>query len=118
MLNKSIELIIARLLVPIIEESLDRDSKNIEPSQRRQAASESAQLMDRYMKGVPSFRDAFDLLEHSVAEIDRKRKDLVLICEFGVATGKTINFDGRICLGTLLALLIEESKLKKMCPGV
>jgi hypothetical protein len=92
MLNKSIKLIIARLLAPIIEESLDRDSKNIERSQRRQAASESAQLVGHYMKGVPSFPDALDLLEHSVAEIDRKRKDLVLICEFGVASGKTINF--------------------------
>lgn len=94
MLNKSIKLVITRLLAPIIEESLDRDSKNIERSQRRQAASESAQLVDRYMKGVPSFPDAFDLLEHSVAEIDLKRKDLVLICEFGVASGKTINFIG------------------------
>jgi hypothetical protein len=96
MLNKSIKLILARLLAPIIEESLDRDSKNIERSRRRQAASESAQLVDRHMKGVPSFSDAFDLLEHSVAEIDRKTKDPALICEFGVASGKTINFIGQL----------------------
>jgi hypothetical protein len=48
------------------------------------------------MKGVPSFPDAFDLLEHSAAEIDRKREDLALICEFGVASGKTINFIGQL----------------------
>jgi hypothetical protein len=96
MITKSIKQTARRLLASILEEALDRDSKNIERHLRRQAALESAQFVSQHMAGVSSFSNAFDLLEYAISKIDLKTDDLKLICEFGVATGKTINFIGKL----------------------
>ena len=92
----SIKNLLSRLLGPIIEESLDRDSKNIERSFRRQALSETVQLVGNHMKGVPSFPSALDLLEYAVSVVKDMPPDANLICEFGVATGRTINFIAKL----------------------
>jgi hypothetical protein len=91
-MNKSIKQFVSRLLTPILEEALERDSKNIYRCLRRQAAMEAAQLVSRHMEGVPSFSDAFDLLAYAVSKTNLEQDNLGLICEFGVATGTTINF--------------------------
>ena len=70
--------------------ALDDDSHNLERARQRRAADETAEFIDRYLPKIQSFRDRFEVLGHSLGQVDPGIRGLY--CEFGVATGTTINF--------------------------
>jgi len=69
---------------------LEADAHNIERTRQRRAAGEAAEFIDRYLPQTQSFRNRFEVLEHSLGQVDPGIRGLY--CEFGVATGTTLNF--------------------------
>jgi methyltransferase family protein len=69
---------------------LEADTHDIARARQRRAADEAAEFVDRYLPQIQSFRDRFEVLEHSLGQVDPGIQGLY--CEFGVATGTTINF--------------------------
>jgi hypothetical protein len=63
----------------------------------RRAADESAEMVNREMRGVRSYPDKFALLRASIERCDRGLKGLY--CEFGVYKGETINFIASLVSG-------------------
>jgi predicted O-methyltransferase YrrM len=81
---------ISPLFMPIMEAALEKDSKDIRRWMQRQALLETGKFVEEFMPSVQSFPDKFTLLSHAVSSIDQMTDGIV--CEFGVATGETINY--------------------------
>ncbi len=89
--------LLRRLLRPliedIVEEALTKDSKNIERYRRRQALASSAAFVEENMPGAKPLPDKWAVLDFALQAaaplLDMKPEGLV--CEFGVASGATLN---------------------------
>ena len=71
-----------------------RFGADIPRAMQQRATGETAAFVEENLLTVPSFAGRFELLEYSVRAVDPKLKGLY--CEFGVATGETINFVSRL----------------------
>ncbi|MBL8792725.1 MAG: class I SAM-dependent methyltransferase [Planctomycetia bacterium] len=78
------------LVKDAVAEALGNDSVNFSRERLRLASRETAQFVNQHMANTPAFPERFALLKHSVQSVDPKLQGLY--CEFGVATGGTINF--------------------------
>jgi len=83
---------LTRRLYPMFLHHLD--GQNIERKLQEFALEETARFVAAEMKGVPSFKTDFALLQHAVQ--NAKLDDDALICEFGVFQGTTINHIARL----------------------
>ena len=81
---------VERLIGPILAGVLDRDAKNLDRARQRIATQETARFIIKNMPAVASFETKFELLQHSLQNVDPELKGRY--CEFGVYTGGTINF--------------------------
>ena len=80
---------VERRMRNLLDAEAVRESRSIALARQHLAAERSARLVIERMPTVESFDSDFSLLEHSLqaaAEMDG------LYCEFGVASGRTINF--------------------------
>ncbi len=78
------------LLKPTLDLYFLGKSKDIMYSLQLSALESTAEFVKQNLRGVPTFKNKYDLLVHAVKSIpDSRRQDL--ICEFGVFSGKTIN---------------------------
>lgn len=71
-----------------VDLSLDRKSRNIEMKRQEIALQETAEFVNQQMPLVESFPDNFSLLKHALSLVQLNG----LYCEFGVYSGRTINF--------------------------
>ena len=81
-----------QLTEPLIRQALSKELHselyNIAHEQQRKALRETVEFVETELRDTPLFADRFKLLEHAVS----CSKEGGLYCEFGVATGQTINF--------------------------
>ncbi len=87
---KLIRSVTTRILSPLLKQSLDEDSKNIERWRQRKALSETGDFVEHHMPMVRSFPDKFGLLRYAISQLIDDEDGLV--CEFGVYRGTTVNF--------------------------
>jgi len=78
-----------RVFIPFFDLAFRLDSHNIERWRQRNALAETGLFVEQHMSSVPAFTDSLDVLRYAIEHVDTTRKGL--ICEFGVATGRTIN---------------------------
>lgn len=78
----------------LMEDVFYIDSRNIERARQRQALQQTVEFIDKFLPSVRSFNNRYDLFEHISRFVPNDEPGL--ICEFGVAGGKSINFIGRI----------------------
>jgi hypothetical protein len=69
---------------------IEWDSLNLIRTKNRVACEESAQFINKYMYNTTSFPDRYALLKESIQNVDTGIKGLY--CEFGVGSGRTINY--------------------------
>jgi len=81
--------IISPIFYPIIEMALKDYNLNIRNYQNRKSLIDSVEYIEQYMQNAKSFSTSLDLLTFALSKVDSKKNGL--ICEFGVATGRTIN---------------------------
>lgn len=77
----------SRLFRPILDDALDRDSHNIARWRRRSALAETAAFIEETMPTVQSHDDPREMLRYAVSRSASEG----MVCEFGVAQGRTIN---------------------------
>ena len=87
--KKALKKFVKRIVGPIIVEAFEVDSRNIQRWRQRQALVEAGKFVEEYMRSKPSFRDDKDLLTYAISCVENINDGLV--CEFGVASGTTIN---------------------------
>ena len=80
------------VLTPVLDRALHADSKNIDRFRQRQALAESAAFVDEHMTSVRSFPDGFALMAHAMQAASVEG----LVCEFGVASGRSINYIAKL----------------------
>jgi len=85
--------IMTPLMVPAIDHSLNKDSRDIERWRRRKALDETGRFVDEHMADIQSDSDCLGVLNRAIRLMDTAKEGLV--CEFGVATGRTINHIAR-----------------------
>jgi hypothetical protein len=73
--------------------------QDIRYQMNRIACEQTALFVIEHMPKVPAFQDKFALFDHSLASIDPKLDGLY--CEFGVASGTTINYIALKCHKTI-----------------
>jgi hypothetical protein len=78
-----------KLIGHTVDYSFLRDARNIEEWRQKNALTETGQFVEQFMPFAPSFSTPEELMAHAVSHVKPEAKGLV--CEFGVATGKTIN---------------------------
>lgn len=90
--------LLRELLKPLIEEeieaALERDSKNIERHFRKKAMESSSAFITQHMPDAVPLPHKWALLDQGLeasTDIIAKHPQ-ALVCEFGVATGSTINY--------------------------
>ena len=79
---------VKRLADRIARYILDLDAHNIQRARQRQALSETADLVTRFMEMVIPYSDRFALYEAT----SETSPFSGLVCEFGVYRGESINF--------------------------
>lgn len=77
----------------LLEEALSRDSRNIERWRQRRALEETGKFIEENLPLVMSVNTRYALYE-KIAQCVRGKAGL--ICEFGVAGGKSINFIAKL----------------------
>jgi predicted O-methyltransferase YrrM len=81
---------IKRAFNGLMDDVLEMESKNIEQARQRRALEQTAEFVEDNLPSAPSFDSRYNLLRHIVKFIPATENGLV--CEFGVAGGKSINF--------------------------
>ena len=66
---------VERLIGPILAGVLDRDAKNLDRARQRIATQETARFIIKNMPAVASFETKFELLQHSLQNVDTELKD-------------------------------------------
>jgi predicted O-methyltransferase YrrM len=92
---KTLKQAIRQQLQPYIDWQVRHTAKDLDLARHRQAARESAEFANQFMRMAKSYPDKFDLLKAAIAEAQIPG----LICEFGVYTGATINFIASLTSG-------------------
>jgi hypothetical protein len=89
--------ILRPLIEDIVEEALTRDSKNIERYFRRQALAGTAAFIQENMPRAVALPDKWSVLDLGLKASGTMQSmhPEALVCEFGVATGATINHIAR-----------------------
>lgn len=77
------------ILANLFEEMFMRESKNISHWRQRNALEETGRYIEQHLPRVSSFPSRYALFNLIAKEIEGKKG---LICEFGVAGGKSINY--------------------------
>lgn len=81
--------VLSPLIVPAIDHSLHKDSRDIERWRRRKALEEAGRFVEEHMSALQSDPDDLSLLTRAIEQI--KPGGNGLVCEFGVASGRTLN---------------------------
>lgn len=81
------------LIAPAVDHCLHKDSRDIERWRRRKALDETGRFVEEHMPLVQSDADDLSLLSRAIRLLDNSSEGL--ICEFGVASGRTINHIAR-----------------------
>ncbi len=77
------------ILANLFEEMFMKEGKNISHWRQRNALEETGRYVEKYLPKVLSFSNRYALFDLIVAEVKGKTG---LICEFGVAGGRSINY--------------------------
>ncbi len=80
--------LIKNLLRGIVEDFLFVESRNIERERQRRALQETALFVEQYMDRARPYNNRYDVLAFAASFAPRSENGL--ICEFGVAGGKSI----------------------------
>lgn len=78
-----------RIIRRLFDEIFRWESKNIARWQQRQALEETGRFVNKNLFDVKAFRDRYDMLSTILGKIEFEQEGLV--CEFGVAGGRSIN---------------------------
>jgi hypothetical protein len=89
MLKRASRKLVNRILEPSLETAFQRSVRDIGEWRQQNALIETGQFVEQHMPLVRSFPNAFALITYAVSQVNRLEGGLV--CEFGVATGKSIN---------------------------
>jgi predicted O-methyltransferase YrrM len=104
---------ISRKLVSVVQAALEDDAKDIERERQRQALAESARFVDEALGCVESFETNFGLLTHALGKATAEG----LWAEFGVYSGKTINFIAKRAPGRVFGFDSFEGLPEDWRPG-
>ena len=84
---------IRTIITQIADDVFIRESKNIDNMRQKKALEQTAAFIEQNLPKTPSFDSRYAIYKHVTALV-RDRQGL--ICEFGVAGGKSINFLARL----------------------
>ncbi len=79
-----------RLMGPVLEEAFRKNARDIREWRQQHALMEAGEFVEEHMPFVQAYTHHYPLITHALSQ--RATFDDGLICEFGVATGKTVNF--------------------------
>lgn len=88
---KNLKSALKNLISAIFNHGLYQDSRNIERALQYKALQETAEFVEQFMPLVQSFDSRYTLMAHACNQI-KNMNTPGLVCEFGVAAGKSINF--------------------------
>lgn len=78
----------------LMEDVLYVDSRDLERARQRLALEQTVEFIEHNLPGTTSFNNRYDLYRHLVKYIPSTPDGL--LCEFGVAGGKSINFMSKL----------------------
>jgi predicted O-methyltransferase YrrM len=79
------------LLMVLFNHVMDQHSKNIARWRQQNALRETGEFVDEFMSGIQSSGSRYELMTQCCQQIE-KIKIEGMICEFGVAAGKSVNY--------------------------
>ncbi len=82
--------IFRRWISPVFEDVLFMENRNIERARQLLALQETALFVEAHLSQIPSFESRYELYRYIARYVPRTGSGL--ICEFGVAGGKSIRF--------------------------
>ena len=82
--------LIGRYLQSLVDDAFVRNIKDIQEWRQREALSDTGRFVEQHMPLARSFPGPPDLISHAVSCVSSLEHGLV--CEFGVATGNSINY--------------------------
>ncbi|MEW5827329.1 MAG: class I SAM-dependent methyltransferase [Chloroflexota bacterium] len=80
-----------RAFTALTNDTLYKDSRNIERWRQRKALEETGEFVEQVMPRVQSFAGRYALMKYCCAKV-RPNQQAGMVCEFGVAAGKSINY--------------------------
>ncbi|RME89944.1 MAG: class I SAM-dependent methyltransferase [Anaerolineae bacterium] len=94
-MRKAMAKFLKRSLNALMDDIFYKDSRNIERWRQRKALEETGIFVEQNMPLVQSFGGRYALMRFAV-ETAKATSETGLVCEFGVAAGKSINFIARL----------------------
>lgn len=89
LLKRTARRVVERVFAPTLELAFQRSVRDIGEWRQRNALAETGQFVEAHMPFVPALADGAAVLAHAISRVTTTNGGLV--CEFGVATGRTIN---------------------------